>query len=992
MHGNVTNPLISDSVPLSVNQEAMWVGWRIDPATSTHVLPLAFTVTGKLAMPRLRQALAALGTRHPMLRGRVIADATGVRLAWHNAEPIPMTEHAVAGNREQAVLSATHGTSFDLAHGPLARLEVLHGPHFTVLLFLVHHIVFDGTSVVPFLLDLQRAYAGEGLEAAEDQAPVEAAALRSRTLSDGIEGADARAFWGKLLAEPIGRQTLPRRHTPGGEFRARAFGIDPKLEAQVRDLADQAGVSYFTVMFAAFFLLLRHHTGHDDPIVAAPHHGRTVPGLTNRVGYFVNVLPYRPRPDGKQTYRDYLLRFRGHMREVLAHHTLPLPALLRAASLTGPEAHKRTHETVFQYWNATADNRLDVRNIKLCAPDGACRLEMIDVLDVADYALTVMLREDSAGSTMVWKDPEGRFEGATLRRLSDDYLAVLRDMVEHPHVTVAQGALCLSPSLTHGEPSAPPAQAAPPPKAAPEAEPHILSTVAAVWQDVLGLPAVAATDSFFELGGHSLLASRLVDRIARRLNVDLTLADLFASPRLGDLASIVQQRTSERSEHPAKPETRTGPLPASPFQQGLWLAQHMDPEHARYHIPLSWAVDGPIDAAALRASLARLVARHELLRTGFVERDGIPHLEAMAPWTPILDEIDLQNTDQAEYDHSLTAWGEAAARTFSIAGGRLLRAALHTRPDGQQTFSLCVHHLVLDGGSVPLLLRELRKCYRAVTEDAPPLPTPRRQYGDLIAHWAGHRADDTEFWRQRLDGAPSTLDLPAPQQPGPHGHFTLALPADLTTRLSPIRAQYQVSDFMITVCAVAAALHRQTGLADLTLGFPVASGRPPAFRDTVGPSMNTVLLRTRCTRRTTVADLLRQVRDEITAAMAHQNMPFEYVVRQMRPPRVPGRTPYLDVLVNSVNQSGWSTDLAAARLTPLAIDDRIDADSKVAVTITTTLTSEGTMRASLAYRGDQVDRAAAADLAVQVASLLCEHPASTEELVHTPQTENKTTV
>ncbi|MFD8396077.1 condensation domain-containing protein [Streptomyces sp. NPDC059680] len=985
-----------DSVPLSVNQEAMWVGWQVAPTAPAHVLPLAFAVRGELAMPRLRQAVAALGARHPMLRGRVVADGTAARLTWCDAEPIPVTERAVTGCREQAVLTAAHGTPFDLGHGPLARVEVLHGPDYTVLLFVVHHIVFDGTSVVPFLLDLQRAYAGQELGAVDDLAPLQTSVHRGRALSDGPKGAADRAFWRELLAEPIGGQILAHRQQVDHSFQLLSLGIGRDLEARVRDLAREIRASYFTVMFAAFFLLLRHHAGHDDPVVAAPHHGRTDPALRHRVGYFVNVLPFRPRPSGSQTYREYLLRFRGHVREVLAHHALPLPALLRAASLTGPEAHDRTHQAVFQYWNATIDDRLDVRDIDLTAPEGACRLEMIDVLDVADHALTVMLREDRAGGTMVWKDPNGRFGDEMLRRLSDDYLAVLRDMVESPDGMVADGADRLSPSLALSEPplreplpscaeAAGTSEAVVEP--APDVAPEILSAVAAVWEDVLGLPSVAATDSFFELGGHSLLAATLVGRIARRLNVDVALADLFGNPRLGGFARIVQRRMSERNEKRTGCEDRTGPLLASPFQEGIWLAQRLDPEHARYHVPLSWAVDGPIDVAALRAALAHLIARHELLRSGFVEQDGRPHLEVMPPWTPDLDEVDLQDAEETEFDRAVAAWGEAAARTFSPPGGRLLRAALHRGPGGRRTFSLCVHHLVLDGGSVPVFLRELRKCYRATT-DARPLPTPRRQYSDLLAFWAGHRPSDAEFWRQRLDGAPSTLDLPAPRQPGPHGQFTLALPGDLTTRLAPVRAEYQVSDFMITVCAVAVALHRQTGLKDLTLGFPVAGGRPPAFRDVLGPSMNTLLLRTRCHPRTTVAELLRQVRDEIVAGMAHQDVPFESVVRRMRPPRTPGRTPYLDVLVNSVDQSGWSTDLGAARLTPLAIDDRIDADSKVPVTLTTTVTSDGTLRASLAYRGDQVDRATAAGLALQVTSLLSDQlPAALKKPVRVlPQT------
>ncbi len=990
-----------DNIPLSVNQEAMWVGWRIDPAATTHVLPIAFAVTGDLALPRLRGAVTALGARHPILRGRVVARASGgeddgqVRdparpcLAWDGAPPIPVTEHAVTGSREQAVLAATR-TPFDLDHGPLARFEVLRGPEYTILLFAVHHIVFDGASLVPLLVDLQRAYAGDDLDAPDDPAPVAELASRTRDLADGPEGDGLRGFWRDQLSGSIGRQDLTEAshlpHLPGGEADS-AFGlwtcaVDRELEAQVRELAREVRATYFTVMFGALFLVLRHHSGGEDPIVSAPYHGRKAPALAGRVGYFVNVLPFRPRPSGAETYRDYLSRFRAQARDVLAHHALPLPALLRAASLTGPQAHELTHHTVFQYWNSTLDARVNVRDVELSAPDGTCRLEMIDVLDVADYTLTAMLREDHEGSTMVWKDPNGRFGDDLLRRLAEDYLTVLRDMVGQPDRTVADGATRLSPSLALTRPVSsavpdvtPSTSASPAP--APAADPDLVRAIGTVWADVLGLPTVSAGDSFFELGGHSLLATTLLERINRQLGTDLVLADLFGHPRLGELAAVVERRAADLVQERAEPDRATGPVPASLFQQGIWLAERMDPEHARYHIPLSWELTGLIDPELLRTALADLVARHELLRSGFVDRDGVPHLEVTAPWTPDVAQIDLPDADGAEFEDAVAAWGEAAARTFSVTQGRLLRAALHTGAGGRRTFSLCIHHLVLDGGSVPVLLRELRRCYRAAAE-AVPLPARRRQYRDLVASWA-RQPCDTEFWQGRLNGAPSALGLRAPREPAPPGRFDLALPEDLTARLAPIRAEHQATDFMLMACAVAVALHRQTASEDVTFGFPVTRGRPPLFRDVIGPSMNTVLLRTRITSDMMISDLLRQVREEIVAVMAHQDVPFETVVRQQRPPRVPGRTPFLDVLLNSVDQSGWSIDLGEARLTPLAIGDRIDTDSKVPVTITM-VTSESRVRASLAYQGDAVDRAAAADLAFGVADLLSGLP----ELIDRP--------
>lgn len=249
------------------------------------------------------------------------------------------------------------------------------------------------------------------------------------------------------------------------------------------------------------------------------------------------------------------------------------------------------------------------------------------------------------------------------------------------------------------------------------------------------MPDLLPEDSFFELGGHSLIAATLLARINDRLGVELTVRDLFDHPRLGALAAVVDQQRAAASaaslkrsdaddtddagaaaaaaaaaaaddhdhDHASQDSTT---LPASRFQEGIWLAERLDPTHARYHIPLSWRVRGELEPARLRTALARLTARHEILRTRFTDQDGRLVQEIGAPWEPELTVVNADHPDR------LTDWFEEAATDFSPAAGRLLAAGLFTLPDGERILALCVHHLVLDGESVPLLLTELDRCYR----------------------------------------------------------------------------------------------------------------------------------------------------------------------------------------------------------------------------------------------------------------------------------------
>jgi Condensation domain/Phosphopantetheine attachment site len=555
---------------------------------------------------------------------------------------------------------------------------------------------------------------------------------------------------------------------------------------------------------------------------------------------------------------------------------------------------------------------------------------------------------------MVWKDPAGRYGPELLAGLADDYLTVLRAMTANPKWPLDAVAPPLP--TTRGAASAPRIRPAGP------AVPALLADVAAVWSEVLQIPALAADDSFFELGGHSLLATSLLDRVSARFGVPLSLPDLFHHPRLGDFAAVVADRMHTRAEPAAAGPATDRAVPASGFQQSIWLAERIDPTRGGYRVALAWQVSGMLDPATLRSALARLVERQELLRTRMVNIDGKLHLEPAAPWAPHLDVVDLRDMSSSEQEQRLREWADTAADGLSLTDGHLLVASLHTLATDRQVLTLCSHHLVLDGGSVPVLLRELRRCYAAT--GAPPPP----RYRDLLAA-RQHSDTALDHWHQHLAGAPISLGLPVPADVEPDGRVEVALAPDAGARLAPVRASHQVSLFMVVATAVAAVLHRQTGLADLTFAVPVADRGGAAFADVVGPCMNTVVLRSRCARDTTVGQLLLALRGEIVTAFQHVEVPFEDVVARLRPARSPGRTPYADILLNSLDLTDWAIEFGAARLMPLSLTDQVGVDSKVGVTITL-ITSGDVLRMVLTHRGDQIGHDDAEQLAAELALLL----------------------
>jgi len=976
-------------LPLSVTQEAMWVTWQLDPAKWEHVIPIALEVDGELELPRLRAAVAQLLRRHPALGARVRRGAEGMCLDWSVELPVPVTVREVSEARAEALAAAR--IPFDLGTGPLARVELLTGPDWTVLLLTVHHITLDGTSIPILLDDLRRAYAGEELGLPQDLAPMLAHARRSREAAEGEAGEPLRAYWRETLADLPPAHILPSPSLPDPSLPGPwPCVVDPELAQQVRELARELGISYFTVMLGALFVTLHHHTGSPDLIVSAPYHGRSDDKeLNGRVGFFVNVLPFRQRMRPSDSYQQLLLELRETVRAGLRHGTLPLLSILHSANLLGPGDRAQTDQVAFQYVDLSAGQGLDVFDFELVGESSRCRLGLLDLMDVPSYRLTVMLTEGSTGSRMLWKDSGGSVGPSVTTALARDYLTVVADMVADRSRTLAE-ATALLPAVAHAVRPAAEAEPAPAPLQA--AAPGTVTELAAIWTRVLRVPDIRPDDSFFELGGHSLVAAQLLARIAERTGVELSVRDLFGHPRLADLAALLDSRRAgpadapdapaaeeqqhgdvHGSGHPGPADGWAGVFPASAFQESIWLAERLDPEHARYHIPLSWNVHGELDPDRLRAALALLVSRHEILRTRFVDDDGRLVQEIGPEWAPELDETwpgPEAEPDQREW---LRKWSDAAASGFAPADGRLIAAGLFSRPSGDRLLALCVHHLVLDGESVPGLVRELDRCYQQVGQDSA-APAAPRQYRELVrAQQSGpgrERASaDLEYWAARLEGAPSTLGPALAAAALPPGATALPLATDLTARLLPVQEQWQVSQFMVTAAALAAALHRWSGRTDLTFGLPVANRAGGSFGDVLGPCLNTVVLRSSCDVGTTLGELLESTRETVIGAFEHQSAPFDEVVRRLRPARSSGRTPYVDCMLNSVGTGGWSGPLGSAQLTSLENDLWDEGTNKFGLTVTFAA-AEGVLLGNLAYRGGFLDAHSARQLTGDLAGIL----------------------
>ncbi|MER7766856.1 amino acid adenylation domain-containing protein [Kitasatospora sp. NPDC096140] len=508
-----------------------------------------------------------------------------------------------------------------------------------------------------------------------------------------------------------------------------------------------------------------------------------------------------------------------------------------------------------------------------------------------------------------------------------------------------------------------------------QAENHVPPTgpteelVAQVWAELLGVSNISAHDDFLALGGHSLLATQAMARVSARLGVELGVRDLFEAPTVAALAARVAHARRAGAAVPVVP-AGPGPHPLSFAQQRLWFLDRLATGSPLYNVPLVLAVEGALDEQALTESVRALVRRQASLRTRLVG-DGDTARQVIDDDPDVrLTTVDLTHLSEAERAAEVEAQAlREAEYPFDLATGPLVRFVLLKLAPSRHELLLTMHHAISDGWSVGVLVRDLGAFYAAaVRGEHPALPALPAQYPDYAA-WqqrlldGGARDEQLGYWKERLHGAPPVLELPTdrPRPPVPRYRgevFPVRLSPELTRRLGEVSREHGVTRFMTLLAAFQLALGRYAGVRDVSVGSPVSGRTRPEFEGLVGFFVNTLVLRSRWEDDPTFAELLARVRETTIGAYDHQDVPFEQVVAELKPPRDPSRTPLFQVMLAMQNIPGGTTVLPG-----LSVAAR-ESVSRVAKFDLTVVWEEASfdadeLRGSVEYDTDLFDRATA---------------------------------
>jgi amino acid adenylation domain-containing protein len=459
-----------------------------------------------------------------------------------------------------------------------------------------------------------------------------------------------------------------------------------------------------------------------------------------------------------------------------------------------------------------------------------------------------------------------------------------------------------------------------------------------VWRSVLGRLHLDADDDFFALGGHSLLATRLVSRLREELGVELPLVAVFAPPDVAGLALKVEE-IHARSLVPPLPPLVSGSAkllaeqPLSFAQQRLWFLDQLGAGTA-YNMFGAREFLGELNIAALKASLEGIVARHDVLRTRFPTVVGEPQ-QIVGPVMELeMPLIDLSSLDGGRCSAEAQRLARAEAhRPFDLAEGPLLRCTLLRLGTQEHRLLVAMHHIISDGWSLGVFHRELALHYQALVKGRrPELPALSVQYIDFAAwqrEWLQGEALDSQlaYWSDLLGGGLPVLELPT-DRPRPAvknyrgaGH-RFVLPVRLASSLRQLASNHGGTLAMALLSGFQTLLFRHTQQRDLVVGLPIANRTRSEIEDLIGFFVNTLAIRVGIrgdfeSSDPSFSSLLDQVREVSLGAYAHQDLPFEELVRVLQPERALSHSPLFQVLFQLMNAPMEAPDLPGLKISPV---------------------------------------------------------------------------
>ncbi|MEO1049777.1 MAG: amino acid adenylation domain-containing protein [Bacteroidota bacterium] len=434
-----------------------------------------------------------------------------------------------------------------------------------------------------------------------------------------------------------------------------------------------------------------------------------------------------------------------------------------------------------------------------------------------------------------------------------------------------------------------------------------------IWQQVLGKSHIDVSDNFFELGGHSLKAARMISTIHREMDVDISIRDIFLNPSIEKLSQVIVQ-SDNAPYKPIEKIQKQAFYPLSSAQKRLWIRHKMDTNKTGYNIPGIYVFEDEIDHQVLEKAIARLVERHESLRTLFKEIDGEPKQIILAP-----NELDvkLEIKDLSDLSDALakakSIAHDEATQVFDLVNGPLFKTLLLKVASDRSVLFLTIHHIVSDGRSMEIIIDELKVEYGALKKGTSmQLPRLPIQYKDYSA-WqtemltAGEKHNELDQWKQKFSEDIPKLNLQTDfprvsERSYAGGSISARLPEKSEKFIADLSLKFNLSLHIVYTAIVNQLLQHLTGGSQITTGTLTAGRDHPDLENLIGFFVNLVPVKIELDERWGIETYLQHVKENVLESFTYQYYPFDQLVEDLGIDIVPGQTPLFDVLIASNDQ------------------------------------------------------------------------------------------
>jgi non-ribosomal peptide synthetase component F/alpha-ketoglutarate-dependent taurine dioxygenase/acyl carrier protein len=937
---------IESIYPLSPSQLGMLFN-TVSAADNSgiYVEQLSCTLNGNLNLPAFEQAWQRVVERNSVLRTvfvwktldeprQVVLRQVEVNLYYQDWRGL---ESSLQQQQLEDFLTSDRQQGFNLSKPPLIRLALFQLSNLSYqLVWSHHHILLDGWCLSILFNELLSFYqainSGQNLYL-EPSRPYKdyIAWLRQQDL------VKAEKFWRKTLqgftqttalgvpAQP--NSLLSQKVEDYGEVQA---SLPTSTTAALKSLVKQHRITFNTLIQGVWALLLSRYSNIADVVFGITVSGRPVDlvGSESMVGLFINTLPLRIKVTPSASLWAWLQDIYTYNLELRQYEYSPAGQVYQWSEIQGGLP---LYESLLVFENYPIDDSI------LQSPDLGINISNIYTKgSQTQYALTILVSVDAECKFSIIYD-QHRFDSINANLILKHFLVLLQSIVDETQLNLAMLVEKISPNqIPYIRPKLNSKNEELKDTAFNPRTP-VEEILSKIWTQVLGLEQVGIHDNFFELGGHSLLATQLMSQVRQVFQLELPLGNLFEAPTIAGLAKRIEN-TQTKEPHlqfsPLISVNRPKKLPLSFAQERLWFLAQLQPDSSTYNELFALRLIGLLNVVALEQSLNEIVRRHEALRTSFDTDNGQPFQAIASTLNIKLPILDLSNLSAIEQETEVERLiNEEYQNSFDLSQAPLLRCTLLHIHEQEHIVLFSIHHIVSDGWSMGVFVQELAALYAAFSVGkSSPLAELPIQYADF-AIWQrqylqGERLESLlSYWKQQLANLPG-LQLPttrsrAEVKTNRGASHSFVIPASVVQEVRSLSQQAGVTLFMTLLASFKILLQRYCNQDDIVVGTDVANRNQAEIEPLIGFFINLLVLRTNLSGNPSFLELLQRVRSQTLAAYAHQDLPFDELVRALQPERhLSNAVPLFQVLFVLQNTPKSSLELPGITFKVLEVESK----------------------------------------------------------------------